>query len=600
MFKERNIPKLIIITPIFSIVILVFILLYSLINKQNNDFIKESLEIEKNYIKKQKNILEKEINNIFRYIKYQKNLLITNTKRNIQIQMNAFIQNIKYKDLNDYINQHSNSNTDFIIINLENKQIIKNKDVFFTFSITKIFENKKNYFLIEDKTNIYYFKYLRKKQLLIVLKKDIYYLLDNLKYNIARWVEFMRFENNNHFWIYTNTNVLITNKNRQQNLTSDDTNKKDSKGKYYVQDFIRLAIKKQNGSFFELYPTSKNAKNINKKLAFVKFFKEWNWVIGSGISLNEINEVIQKRKITLEQKMNKYIKTAIVIAFLLIIFISILSIYISSKINQAFSFYKQKVQKKELSLKDLNQNLNHRIKIALEEEKSKDRAMLHQSRLARMGEMLNMIAHQWRQPLSQLSSILMEIETKIMFKQANHEYLIKSTKDASDIIQYMSFTIEDFKNFFKTEKEKKDFFISKACENAITLVKDSLINQNITLEYKIIKDKKIKAYQREYSQVVLNLLLNARDALLSNNTKEAKISLCIDMKNKKSILSVQDNANGVDEKHLDHIFEPYFSTKKSQGTGLGLYMSKMIIEKNMQGVLNVQNSPKGAIFTVII
>ena len=600
MFKEKNIPKLIIITPIFSIVILVSILLYSLINKQNNDFIKESLEIEKNYIKKQKNILEKEINNIFKYIKYQKNLLITNTKKNILIQMNSFIKNIKYKDLNDYINQHSNLNTEFIIINLENKQIIKNKDVFFTFSITKILKNKKNYFLIEDKTNIYYFKYLRKRNLLIVLKKDIYYLLDNLKYNIARWIEFMRFENNNHFWIYTNTNVLITNTNKPNNLTSDYTNKKDSKGKFYVQDFIRLAIKKQNGSFFELYPISKNVRNINKKLAFVKFFKEWNWIIGSGISLNEINEVILKRKIILEKKKNKYIKTAILIAFLLIIFISILSIFISSKINQTFSFYKQKVRKKELSLKDLNQNLNQKIKIALEEEKNKDRAMLHQSRLARMGEMLNMIAHQWRQPLSQLSSILMEIETKIMFKQANHEYLTKSTKDASDIIQYMSFTIEDFKNFFKTEKEKKYFLISKACENAITLVKDSLINQNITLEYQIIKDKKIKAYPREYSQVVLNLLLNARDALLSNNIKDAKISLYIDMKDNKSILSVKDNAKGIEEKHLDHIFEPYFSTKKFQGTGLGLYMSKMIIEKNMQGVLSVHNSSKGAIFTVII
>ena len=226
--------------------------------------------------------------------------------------------------------------------------------------------------------------------------------------------------------------------------------------------------------------------------------------------------------------------------------------------------------------------------------------MLHQSRLARMGEMLNMISHQWRQPLSQLAGIIMELETAIIFKKANEKFLLNSTKDATKVIQFMSLTIEDFRNFFKPEKNKEKFYIYKACKDAVYLINDSLNNQNINLEFIVKNDRLITGYKREYSQVILNLLVNAKDALIINDIKLPSIKLTIDTEYNTSKVTVEDNAGGIPEKLTDTIFEPYFSTKSSQGTGLGLYMSKMIIEKNMQGTLTVQNTEDGAIFKIIV
>ncbi|NQY94884.1 MAG: HAMP domain-containing histidine kinase [Campylobacteraceae bacterium] len=194
----------------------------------------------------------------------------------------------------------------------------------------------------------------------------------------------------------------------------------------------------------------------------------------------------------------------------------------------------------------------------------------------------------------------MEVETTIAFKKANDKFLLSCTTDATKIIQFMSLTIEDFKNFFKPEKSKEDFYVSKACKEAIVLIKESLINQHIVLNFELIEDKQINGYQREYSQVILNLLVNAKDALLMNHIKNANIIINIDIKDDVSIVQVKDNAGGINTDHLESIFEPYFSTKKSQGTGLGLYMSKMIIETNMQGKLSATNDDKGAVFTISI
>ncbi len=127
-----------------------------------------------------------------------------------------------------------------------------------------------------------------------------------------------------------------------------------------------------------------------------------------------------------------------------------------------------------------------------------------------------------------------------------------------------------------------------------------MINQNIILNFEVKNDKQIKAYKREYSQVILNLLVNAKDALLINNIKNGKITVTVSTKDNLSIVEIRDNAGGIKEDYLDLVFEPYFSTKKSQGTGLGLYMSKMIIEKNMQGKITVENSDEGAVFKILL
>ncbi len=464
MFSEKNIPKLIILTPIFTIIILVSLILYSFIKTQQNYFLQESAQLEKNYIKKQKVILQEEIGNVFNYIEYHKNLMINNTKKNMQIQMKTFAKLIYEQEFSPqryktYIKQNENENSDFIIYDQTTSDIIKNKNVFFHLDKIYDFKNNNKHFVLEDETTLYLFEKIPDKNIIIVLKKDIFYNLDDLKYSIARWIELIRFENNNYFWIHTNTNKLVAHPYRQGEIGEDDTKKIDGENTFFVQKSVKLAIKNPNGSFFEFFYPKPNEYKSSNKLSFVRLYKDWNWIIGCGIYLDEIQKEILNKKQALEKKIDRYIQITVVITFFLILAISFLSILISQQINKTFKEYQDKVKKNEASLKDLNQNLHNKIELAIKEAKQKDRAMLHQSRLARMGEMLSMISHQWRQPLSQLAGIMMELETTVAFKQANEKFLLSCANDATKIIQFMSLTIEDFKNFFKPEKDKEDFYI---------------------------------------------------------------------------------------------------------------------------------------------
>jgi len=606
VFTEKNLPKLIILTPIVTIIILFIVILYYFIKSQNDYFLKESNLLEQEYINKQKIVLQNEVEGVFDYINYHKKLMVKNIKKDMKIQMQAFVnlidENTNEEKYMQYINQNVNVRSDFIIY--KNKKLLKNPSVFFNNNNIKSFQENmqkdKQEFVFIDETDLYFFKYLKSKDIIIILKKDIFYNIDDLKYSIARWVEFIRFENNNYFWIHSNTNKLIAHPYRQENINKDDTQLKDGKGTFYIQQNVKLAMKNHQGNFSQYYWNKPQEKEKIKKLSFVKLYKEWNWVIGTGIYMDEIQKVIITKKKRLEEKIDKYIEVTIGITILLLLFMSFLSVMVSQKINKTFKGYQDKVHKKELKLKDLNQNLHSKIALALKEAQEKDRVMLHHSRLARMGKMLNMISHQWRQPLSQLAGIMMELETTVAFKKANNQFVLSCASDATKIIQFMSLTIDDFKNFFKPEKNKEYFYVSKACNEAVSLIKDTLVNENIRLHLNIKNDKKIKGYEREYAQVILNFLVNAKDALLSQKIKDAHITLSIETKDEFSIVSVKDNAKGIKKEHLDLIFEPYFSTKKAQGTGLGLYMAKMIIETNMQGKLSVHNDEDGAVFKIVI
>jgi two-component system, NtrC family, C4-dicarboxylate transport sensor histidine kinase DctB len=609
LFNEKNIPKLIIFTPIITIIILTITILYSIITIQQDYLEKEVIKLENDYIYRQKIILEKEIDYLFNYIEYHKQIMLDNIKKNLETQMNAFNRIIITKDLSSkeylkYIDENSNRNSDFMIYNITNNILLKNDKVFFNKSQLinikqSIIDNIK-FFKIEEESDLYFYKYIEEKNIIVIIKRDIYYDIDNLKNTIAKWSEYLRFGDNNYFWIYKHTNRLLAHPYRKEFIGTDDTLLKDGKGNFFVQDFVKDAIKNPKGKYLEYFWNKPNKKEKIKKLAFVKFYKEWNWIIGAGVYFDDVQNVIIQKEEALRKTIFKYIQITTIIAIFLIIIISYISIIISKKINFTIKSYQTKVKLKERKLQNLNESLNEKIKFAIKESQEKDRAMLHQSRLARMGELLNMISHQWRQPLSQLAGVIMELETNIIFKKYKRKQILTATKDATNIIQYMSLTIEDFKNFFKPEKNKEDFYILKACEEAISLIKDTLINEKIKLELNIKKDILIKGYKREYSQVILNLLGNAKDALISNNIKNPLIKINIDVIDNSSIVKVEDNAGGIKITNINSIFEPYFSTKQSQGTGLGLYMSKMIIEKNMNGKLSVMNNKNGAVFTIKI
>jgi signal transduction histidine kinase len=263
--------------------------------------------------------------------------------------------------------------------------------------------------------------------------------------------------------------------------------------------------------------------------------------------------------------------------------------------------YKNEVEQREEELHSLNENLSMKVQNGIDEGKQKDKKILEQAKLARIGSMISMIAHQWRQPLTELSGILMELETATRFKKVNEKHILGAIERSDKMIQFMSNTIDDFRNFYRPDKVKEEFLVSNSCKNAINIIGATLKNFNIKLNVNVENDKKIYGYPTEFSQVILNILSNAADILVEKSIKNPQIDLNIDTKGILSIITIKDNAGGIAQKNQELIFDPYFSTKdSSKGTGLGLYISKLIVERNMGGELSVYNDDKGAVFKIVV
>lgn len=229
-------------------------------------------------------------------------------------------------------------------------------------------------------------------------------------------------------------------------------------------------------------------------------------------------------------------------------------------------------------------------------QKESEAAMLHQARLAQMGEMLSLIAHQWRQPLSEISGMFMELEAASRFNKLDRALMSKTSQRATKLLDFMSHTIDDFRYFFKPSKEKELFDLEEICQEALMLAKASLRSSNIKTSLHVNGPCSITNYRRECAQVLLNLLLNAKDALVSRNIKEPWISLHVKVAKEGVCISIEDNAGGLEMKVKEHLFEPYISTKAEHGTGLGLYMSKRIVEGSMGGKLRYEEAQNGAKF----
>ena len=263
--------------------------------------------------------------------------------------------------------------------------------------------------------------------------------------------------------------------------------------------------------------------------------------------------------------------------------------------------YKNEVAEREEELHALNENLSMKVQNGIDEGKQKDKKILEQAKLARIGSMISMIAHQWRQPLTELSGILMELETATRFKKVDEEHILGAIDKSDKMIQFMSNTIDDFRNFYRPDKVKEEFLVSNSCKNAINIIGATLKNFNIKLNINVENDKRIYGYPTEFSQVILNILSNAADILVEKSIKNPQIDLNIDTKGILSIITIKDNAGGIAQKNQELIFDPYFSTKdSSKGTGLGLYISKLIVERNMGGELSVYNDDKGAVFKIVV
>jgi PAS domain S-box-containing protein len=260
--------------------------------------------------------------------------------------------------------------------------------------------------------------------------------------------------------------------------------------------------------------------------------------------------------------------------------------------------YRDITKRKELEKQqdEFQKRLKEQVDIEVRKNREKDKAMLQQSRLAQMGEMLSMIAHQWRQPLSAISATSASIVLKTRLGKLDKEATMELAKSIGGYAQHLSSTIDDFRNFFKDNKHKTITTTNSIVNETLAIARVSLENENIKLILNLKSDVEIQTYNNEVKQVILNIIKNAQDALVDKNIKDPYIKI----ETSTNTITVKDNAGGIPDDIIEKIFDPYFSTKAKNGTGLGLYMSKTIIEEHCRGELSVYNDEDGAVFNIVI
>lgn len=283
----------------------------------------------------------------------------------------------------------------------------------------------------------------------------------------------------------------------------------------------------------------------------------------------------------------------------------------------------EELVKKTIQLEELNKTLAEKVAFEVQKNMENEMLMSQQSKLASMGEMLGVIAHQWKQPINAISLIAFDVRDAYEHGDLNNDYLFDSMKQIREQVTHMAETMNDFLEFFKPSKEKVPFKLNTAIKKTIILAQYQLKKMSIGISLNCTYEKngktihydlpneicsctseiEVQGYPNEFKQVILNLINNAKDAILNKRgqatrgVKEGRIDLELSYSNGKAIIRVKDNGGGIKGDIIEHIFEPFFTHKES-GMGIGLYMAKVIIEKHMGGKMYAENDEDGAVFII--
>lgn len=253
----------------------------------------------------------------------------------------------------------------------------------------------------------------------------------------------------------------------------------------------------------------------------------------------------------------------------------------------------------EEQLRRLNAELEQRVAAEVEKNIAKDRIMAHQARLAAMGEMLSNISHQWRQPLNNVSLIVQNIQAEFEDGSLTTDSCREYVAECLQCLLYLSHTISNFYEFYQPESGRELFDPCHAASEAISLVREELEARGITVLLVNENNARVNGYRKEFAQVLLNLIQNAKEALLSRQPTAPNLEIICSQKGESALVTVKDNGGGIPAEIMDKIYDPYFTTKfMSQGTGMGLYISKLIIEKHMGGRITVSSNAAGTEVTI--
>lgn len=273
-----------------------------------------------------------------------------------------------------------------------------------------------------------------------------------------------------------------------------------------------------------------------------------------------------------------------------------------NKVQNCHLYQEKELRKEQQILSELVEEsieLNLQLEQEIAERKQQEQLLVQNSKLAAMGEMIGMIAHQWRQPLSSISTISGNLKVLLDLEMYEKQDFVKQLQEINNHAQYLSKTINDFRHFFKPDNPKEMVMMDHIIDSTLGIIGRSMEYKNITIIKECEFEQSISTYPRELMQVFLNLLKNATDILIDKSIEHPQVVIRGYEKDGYQVVEVIDNAGGIPEDIIDRIYDPYFSTKGSaKGTGLGLYMSKTIIEEHCRGRIRASNQEQGACFTV--
>jgi len=361
-----------------------------------------------------------------------------------------------------------------------------------------------------------------------------------------------------------------------------------------VSNLIELS-KQPKGGFYRYEWNKPSLNEPVEKIAYAASYPEWQWTITTGVYIDDLDQFIEEQKSALLTRISLEERTMWTILFTVLLSALLVTLFVSQKINDFFRDYRNQITRKNSELVELNAGLEQKIKEAVEKYREQEQIMIQRSRMADMGEMIGSIAHQWRQPLNALALHIQDLEDAYDYDELDRDYLQNMIERSMQQIDYMSETIDDFRNFFAPAKASEPIVLQKSIEELERLFGAQLKSHNITLTIEIESSiPEIMGYKNELQQVFINLLNNAKDAIKENGEIHIKASSL----DEDIFISIEDSGGGIPDAILHKIFDPYFTTKhKSKGTGIGLYMVKTIVEK-MGGEIEAYNIPNGARFNL--
>jgi len=397
------------------------------------------------------------------------------------------------------------------------------------------------------------------------IKKYTLSLLKEIKYDQDGYVFIIDQEGN----FLINLNKCILEENKYIHTNSNGSS---------VIDKIRYKAK--NGEGYISYMCISEENNISsEKISYIKYFEKWDWAIGYGFHPNYIETEINNKIINLYKVQQKHLLEMIIITVNITLVLIVILIFLSNKIKKIFRDYKITIEKTE------------------NENRQKNEIIYQQSKMTVIGQLLNMISHQWRQPLSQINSIALRLYLEEKKGTLDRKIVKQTINDIENVTQYLSQTIDDFSNFFIQETKEKEFLVDEAIQHCISIAKPSL--QHVKVELNFSSKYYVKGYITLFQQIILCLITNSVDSFNTKKIQKPIIKIHSYDTNDFVYIELSDNAGGIDESCIDQIFDLYFSTKKKEiASGLGLYIVKSITEKHFNANVYVENITNGAKFTL--